>query len=565
VLYPQYSIVFNITSNNIIIIHLFNQPDTNNLCKLVFIYNYVIISTIYLILINHWRGIIVMNRKYFGRSVSKNLIVLLLSISFFTLTISGQTSVSATKNLDISKQVELKWYVMGNGQQADTKIVETAVNKYLKDKINTTLKLTTFIWGSDFEDQMNIRMAAGEVFDITFTANWAFNYRRNAVNGAFVDITNMMDTYAPKTKALLGENILKGAEVGGRVYGLPVYSSGIVNDYGILLNKELVNKYKVDTSKIKKLEDLEPIFKKIKAQEPKIINFYPFDKNSFEGIYNILNYDNLVDNRTPGSVLRDGKSTKVLNFFDTPDANSLFSLMHKWYKSGYISKSSKADSNYFDSNKSNIFAFYSNLSPTKCEELLLYNDLDLVSISLSKKSLTTTNSTGCMQAISSTSKKPERALMFLELINTDEKLSNMINYGIEGIHYEKTGTNTISQIPLQYGKYNPGTSWLFGNQLIAYSLEGSPAAVSEKEVKEYVNTAVASPLLGFSFNAESVQSQTTKLSSIIEKYYNDLCLGKINPSVYLPKMNSELKKAGLQKVLSEMQKQVNAFKAAGNK
>lgn len=496
-----------------------------------------------------------MFRKYSRRLAFQKLMVLLLTISFLTLNLSEQSIVSAASKPDTSKQVELKWFVVGSGQQADTKMVEKEVNKYLKDKINAILKLTTLTWGEDFENKMAVKVASGEAYDITFTSNWAMNYREYAKAGAFVDITDMMDTYAPKTKALLGKKILESVEVDGKVYALPVYNSEIVNDYGILLNNTLVKKYKIDTSKIKKLNDLEATFKKIKAREPNIINFYPFDEYGSDGIYNILNYDKLYDRKLPGAVLRDGKSTKVINYFDTREAKSLFNLMNKWYKSGYINEYTEADNSYFDNNNSNIFAFYSKLYPNKCEELLQSKHLDLVPISLTKPTLSTNSS---MQAISFTSKNPERALMFLELVNTDEKLSNMLNYGIEGVHYKKTGSNSISQLSPRYEKYNPSTSWMFGNQSIAYSLPGY-SALSENKLKEYVNKAIVSPLLEFSFDSEPVLSQIVDLRTVTYKYLIDLCIGKVNPSVYLPKMNKELKKAGLQKVLDEMQSQVNEF------
>lgn len=84
-----------------------------------------------------------------------------------------------------------------------------------------------------------------------------------------MDITNMMDTYAPKTKALLNENMLKGAKVNGKLYAIPTYNSSSSKTYGILLNKKLATKYKVDTTKIKKLSDLEPILKNLKQRNQK--------------------------------------------------------------------------------------------------------------------------------------------------------------------------------------------------------------------------------------------------------------------------------------------------------
>lgn len=503
-------------------------------------------------------GIIVMNQQHSGKSVIKNLIVLLLAISFFTLSLSEKQTVSAASTLNTSEPVELKWFVMGNDNQPDIKIVETAVNKYLKDKINATLNLTTYSW-AEYENRIKVYMAAGETYDINFTSYWSVNYRNIANMGLYTDITDMLDEYAPKTKALLGDNILKGAEVDGRIYAIPTYTQNIINNNGILLNKKLVQKYKVDTSKIKKLEDLEVTFKEIKVNEPKIINFYPFDRFGSESVYHTLVYDKLAENNAPGAVLRDGKSTKVINDFETTAAKSLFGLMNKWYKSGYITKSTK-DSYFFDENKANIFAMYSNFYPTLIEDIKIDNGIEMIPIELAKPSLNTNSITGSMQAISTSSKNPERALMFLELVNTDEKLSNMINYGIEGIHYKKTGAKTISQLLPRYEKYNPSSNWMFGNGAINYSLPDHNPKVWEK-LKENTNKAVASPLLGFSFDSQSVKTEIVMLNNITNKYYNDLSMGKIDPGVNLLKMNNELKKAGLEKVLTEMQKQVDDFKS----
>ncbi len=499
-------------------------------------------------------------KKHFIMTAIKLSLAIILTISLFSLSLPIQPIANAASKLDTSEPVELTWYVPGNCQQADTDLVEEAVNEYLKDKINVTLNLKTRTWGSDFENFMLAKVAAGENFDITFTANWAMNYKEYSEMGAFVDITHMLDTYAPKTKALLGKNILKGAEINGKIYAIPTYNSTFAKTSGIVLSKSLVQKYKVDTSKIKKLEDLEATLKIIKAKEPKMLGFYPFDYYGTDSIYKTLNYEKVIDSKIPGAVKKDGKSTKVINDFESSEAKSLFNLINKWYKSGYINKSTVADSNYFEKNKSKIFAMYSNLYPTQDQEYSKhYYGSDVIHIALTKPSLETNNITGAMQAISSSSKNPELALMFLELMNTDEKLSNLINFGIEGIHYEKINQNTQSSLYPDSEYYNPGTSWVFGNMSLAYLYPNQDSSMWTK-IKKNIDNAVPSPLLGFTFNSKPVDKQVLKLESITNKYYNDLCIGKTNPSVTLPKMNKELKNAGLQKVLTEMQKQVDTFK-----
>lgn len=493
-----------------------------------------------------------------GKPVIILCLLFIMTFNFGNLqTVSAEPD--ALRNAPNLEQVRLNWFFpSGGGDQKDVAQVEKAINEYLEGKINVNLDLVTCSW-NEYDTKLRTVIAAGMPFDINFTSNWTGDYRKLASDSFYKDITDMLDTYAPKTKALLGKNILKGAEVNGRIYAIPVYNSSIVNCYGILLNNDLVKKYKIDISKVKKLQDLEPILKTVKSKDKKLIAFYPSDKYGNQPeIVNLLNYDKLTP-YCPGAVLRDGKTTKVINEFETGDAKNLFSLMNKWYKAGYIPKSASRGNQFFDSNKNNIFAMYSGITANTHEEMINYNKLDMISVQLGNSALTTGGIRGAMQAISYKSENPERALMLLELVNTDKTLSDMINYGIEGVHYRRTGTNTVTQLLQGEISYNPSMAWLFGNESTASSLSGwSPERWNNLDKR--LKTSVVSPLIGFEFDSSPIEGQMWKINSITNKYLFDLSFGKADPAATLSKMNSEMKKVGLQKVLTEMQKQVDNFK-----
>ncbi len=496
-----------------------------------------------------------MRKKYSQKSLGLKLISGVLTWLILFSGFMSLEAVNAAQTADTSRQVKLKWLVIGQGDQQDKKLVEASINNYLKDKINVVLDITTFTW-AEYDQRMNLYIAAGEQYDINFTSSWAARYEKMAEINVYKDLTGMLDTYAPKTKALLGDKILNGARINGGIYALPVYNYNIVNSYGILLNKKLVDKYKINTAKITRLQDLEPFLKTIKAKEAKSIGFYPFDSYS-ESVINTLNYDRPLYN-SPVAVKRDGKSTKVENLYETGDAKALFTLMNKWYKAGYIPKSAEATNNYYNNNKSKIFAMYSNITPIKTEELLLNDNINMVPVVLNKPSITTASVTSAMHAISVMSKNPERALMLLELVNTDPKLSNLINYGVEGVHYKKTGSASIAQTSAGKEKYNPNTPWLFGNQTIAYTLPGYTSKAGAV-FKANVKNAAVSPLAGLTFNSQPVEAEIANISAITSKYINDLCIGKVNTTQNLNKMNAELNKGGLKKILAEMQLQADKF------
>ena len=58
---------------------------------------------------------------------------------------------------------EINWYTMG-AAMGDVAEVEAAINDYIKDKINATVKITRMESGQ-YQQQLNTMMATGEYFD----------------------------------------------------------------------------------------------------------------------------------------------------------------------------------------------------------------------------------------------------------------------------------------------------------------------------------------------------------------------------------------------------------------
>ena len=69
----------------------------------------------------------------------------------------------------------------------------------------------------------------------------------------------------------------------------------------------------------------------------------------------------------------------------------------------------------------------------------------------------TTSSQGAMMAISTASKNPERAMMFLNLLNTDPYLMTLLNYGIEGVHYDMDNGEAVFNVDAR-ASYTPWTN-----------------------------------------------------------------------------------------------------------
>ncbi|KWX83451.1 hypothetical protein AMQ83_31310 [Paenibacillus riograndensis] len=88
----------------------------------------------------------------------------------------------ATEKTNELEQVELSLYLPG-GPDKDVASVEQAINEYLKDKINATIKINQLSWDKP-ADKVNLMIQSGEVFDMVYT----WNFMTNAAKGAYLPL-----------------------------------------------------------------------------------------------------------------------------------------------------------------------------------------------------------------------------------------------------------------------------------------------------------------------------------------------------------------------------------------
>lgn len=460
----------------------------------------------------------------------------------------GPEATSNTKD----KPVELTWYTIG-APQADTPKVQEEINKYLKEKIGATINIKQIDWG-DYTQKMQVVVNSGEEYDIAFTCSWANDYLTNSRKGAFLALNdeknNLLDKYGKETFNAVDKNFWEGAKIDGKIYAVPTNKElGVAPMW--VFTKEYVDKYKIDITKIKKLEDLEPYLKLIKENEPDVTPFY-ITKD-----YSVPNYfDKTVE---PVGVALDDNGLKAVNTFETDVLKKELETMNKYYKAGYINK----DAATAKDDKA-VKRFVTKADGQPFADTLWSKDLGypVVSTPIMDTYITNGSTTGAMQAISVTSKHPDKAMQFLNLLNTDTKLRNLVNYGLEGTHYEKIADNQIKILPGQKNYSVP--YFALGNLFITYTLEGDPANKWD-EFKKFNEASKKSPILGFKFDSTPVNTEIAAMKNVIDEFSASLYSGTVEPTEYLDKMNSKLKASGLEKVLAEMQKQIDAWKASANK
>ncbi len=445
--------------------------------------------------------------------------------------------------------VELTWYYPGTPQK-DVELIEEAMNKITKEKINAAIKLVTIDWAS-YTQKMNVMQAGGEEYDLAFVAPWVGNFYQGVAKGAYLPLDELLEQYAPTLKKTIPEKIWDAAKVGGQIYGAINWQI-VAAQVGFEVRKDLAEKYNLDLDSIQSVADLEPFLTQVSQGETN--SPYIFVPGAAIG-----GFDNIGDDGSPGVVRMDDASLTVLNQFESEEYKQFVELMRSWYTKGLIRKDQatlKFSNEILKSGSFSGVISYPIKPGVEVEDQAKWGQ-PVLAKSLTKALITTNKANATMTAISKTSKNPERAMMFLELINTNKELYNIICHGIEGVHYTKVSDNLIARSPDNTG-YNPLTDWMFGNQFNGYYTDSSQ--VGAWEASEEMNLgADVSPTLGFSFDPESVKTELAQLNSVVTQYALALESGSVDPATILPEFISKLKEAGSDKVIAEKQKQLDAW------
>ena len=452
--------------------------------------------------------------------------------------------------------VTLSWYVRPTAQK-DMQSVQDEMNKYLKEKINAQVEIKRVDPGA-YEQKMRVMLSANEDFDMCYMSP-QYGFLDYIGQNSFLPLDELLKEYAPKTLATVPGKFWDATKVDSKIYGVVNYQI-TARAYGFFFDKALSDKYNFDVDSVTSLESTEPFLQAVKDNEgSEMIPFGIFQNGVWGEMITYYGF-NAID-ANPGVVRISDDDFKVVNEFDSPEFTQHVKTMQNFYSKGFIPKDAAVNTNgrqLYATGK--VALTWNNKKPGDTAEVeSLYGNKPLIYKELAAPFVITSNLMSTLSCISRTSKKPERAMMFLELMNTDKELYNMMCFGIEGTHYNKTGENRIELIP--DSGYAPNCSWMFGNQFNAYLLPTQPDDVWEQTI-ELNNSADTSKFLGFVFDPEPVANEVAQCLSVVKEYTPGLITGSVDADKFIPEFNAKLKGAGVDTIVAEKQKQLDAWRAA---
>lgn len=468
--------------------------------------------------------------------------------------------------IDTSQAVTLKMVMLGP-KPADYDQVFGEINKQLKAKVNATVEAEFLDW-SDWSQKYPLKFAAGEDFDLVYTSNWAM-YNDQATKGGFLELKDdLLSKYMPLTWAAMPKVKWDQARVNGKVYMVPQNQSKEFTDKLILYRDDLREKYKLQP--INSAETfqayLEAVAKNEKGMTPYGLEtsdskVHNLDKLLLQQKNNWFEFTDL-----PLAYKMDDEKGQLFDVYDTPEFKALLTyykdLANKggWSRNALTNKSDTTG----DFKAGKVAAMSHNvtaLGGIMAEVNKNHPEWKAALADLApdgKKSAAISTQNGV--AVHATSKHPERALMVLDLLQNDKSLHDLIMYGIAGTNYEAVGDDKFTKTD-KYGNFNSFSNWAWNSPLNRVDTT-YPQAAQDVE-KKWADQVYHYKLETFVFDNSKVLNEVTNVGNVMLRYGVPLEYGLVQDTDKgLATLQKQLKAAGIDKIQTELQSQIDAFLAA---
>jgi putative aldouronate transport system substrate-binding protein len=441
-------------------------------------------------------------------------------------------------------------------EQKDTALVQEEISKITKEKINATVKLMPLSI-SAYTQQMNLVLSGNEKLDLLFVS--AANFAPFTNRGQLIALDELLEQEGQGIKEAVGD-FMEATKVNGTTYAVPSIRDYAAS-YGFVMRKDLVEKHNIDVSAIKTFDDVGDVLRTIKKLEPGmeplgrstpsvgIVDFgFSFD-DSLRDMFGVLpNYDN---------------GLKVSNRFEQDYYVEMLHKLHGWYKEGLILKdiatNQSSRKELVDANK--VFGWFNHMKPGYVEQVSREMGREMVTAEIVPPISTTSTVANVTWGIARNSTDPERAMKFLNLMYTDPEIVNLLTWGIEGKHYVKKDGGVVGYpdgVNIENSGYAYNLGWMMGNQFLSHVWEGTNPEIW-RITAEFNKNATKSKALGFSFDSSTVQTELASVTNVMDQFRFGLETGTLNPEKTHPDFANRLKAAGIDKIIEEKQRQLDAW------
>jgi len=487
---------------------------------------------------------------------------------------SSSSADSGTKTEDLPAvedtldNVELLWYAFGFPDSATVeglKAVTDKVNSIIQPQINATINL---VLEPDLQEKMNVRIAANEYYDMVFSAFWLNDFYGHAARGAFADLNDALAKHGEYLFGSIPQAAWDAVNVNGKTLAVPSWRMAAGNA-AFLIRKDLADKYGFTPSRntSKWQEDIETFLSLVRENDPQMtpMILYPDSAwaSSINAGYGYMG-DRLVEVRVPGTLKAGDSTLTVINEYETEDFKQFCIMMRKWRELGFLAEDSivgDGAQQTADIQAGLVAAVQTANDPRNIATTESNWGQEMLDIPQAAPYMIGNMGAGSATAVGLNSKNVDRCVMLLSLINSDPVLYNTFVYGVEGVHWNKVDGIFVEAIPDSGYRVDIIPYWSNGgNQANMYPPIGTDPDIIAKE-NDLMAKAVPCYINGFILDVEPIRTQIANTKAVGEELLRPLEHGMWEDvETKVQEYISQLKAAGSDDIIAELQKQLNAWK-----
>ncbi|MDD6176292.1 MAG: ABC transporter substrate-binding protein, partial [Firmicutes bacterium] len=349
---------------------------------------------------------------------------------------------------------------------------------------------------------------------------------------------------APELYSLIPADYWEACRIGGRLYAVPTYKDSSATQY-FVWDKEMLDKYDLDVSGLHTLDSLTDALTTIRDGEKTA----PFVLAS-DGLGAVTGwYDRMGTGMPAIGVRYDDAGRRVVAVFEQEDVMRDLKTLHRWYRAGLINQDAAT---LAEAPKYRICHAAQGWSGAAATTWGPNMGKEAAAVQWGSTIVSGDTVQGSLNCISSNCKKTEKALAFLQLVNTDPKVRDAFYYGLEGENFLYTAENKVHRINQEWSMagYTQGT----------FFMVTQPDDIGFNqwdEVKALNEQAATSVLLGFAFDPTGCADQIANCTAIYERYKGELLTGTADPETAVAAMMKEMRAAGFDDLFAAAQEQID--------
>lgn len=456
-------------------------------------------------------------------------------------------------------------YIIPGTEPKEWPTVKEAVNKkLLADGVNVQIEKEYIDWGA-WEQKINLKLSTNENFDMFHVMNDWVGLANYAGRGALKDITAEVEQYGPNLIKVIPESVWSGVTKEGKIFGVPAYWYESAVDGSITINKYLLEKAGAKTSFDNRQEMLDAMEQVNKNLNMKLTipirggTAGPAD--IFQRTYDTYPFtvrDNIA------YIAEDGV---VKNWVETDE----FKQDAAWFRQAYEKKLEHPDvltikqEQTAEQIKSGQYVFMFG-TPNKLMDIqktypdIKDENIELIRLNPEKPRYRMVNAKN-VNVVAANSKHPAEAVKFLNWLYESQDNYDLFMYGIEGMTYKKVGDKGLETVidPKTNTPLYLQDDWMIGN--LNFIRVDENLLTANKQLFKADSDAKNFFAADFFFDPAPVKAEMGNVQAVFTSDVSPIYRGVLDYDKSIAAAQEKLKAAGIDKVIAEYQKQLDAYKA----